>query len=99
MAMVLGWNPKELTRTKDYYANKTLFPKSGEAVEFYDGDTFRLKSGVEVRLIGVDAPNKGEANWQASRIALEDMIRNKLVYLEYDRYSVSPWAYGKPRRV
>lgn len=85
-AIVLGWNPAKLLKPQNYYANQTLFPKAGEVAEAYDGDTFRLKSGAEVRLIGIDAPNRGEANWQEARGALERMTRKKRVYLEYDRY-------------
>ncbi len=37
-ALVLGWKPTKLISPKNYYANQTLFPKSGEVAEVYDGD-------------------------------------------------------------
>jgi endonuclease YncB( thermonuclease family) len=99
IAMVLGWNPKELIKTNNYYANQTVFPKSGDVAEVYDGDTFRLNNGVEVRMLGIDAPNRGEAKWQESREMLERLIAKKRVYLEYDRYQddkygrILAWAW------
>lgn len=85
-AMVLGWNPQTLTKSSNYYANQTLFPKSGKVMEVYDGDTFELQNGVNVRMIGIDAPNRGERKWEEARAALTTLIDGKRVYLEYDRY-------------
>jgi endonuclease YncB( thermonuclease family) len=85
-ATILGWNPKILEKVRDYYEVASLFPKTGVVREAYDGDTFRLQNGVEVRLIGIDAPNRGEQNYDAARTRLADMIDDERVYLEYDRY-------------
>lgn len=84
--LVLGWNPSKLMKTQNYYANQTLFPKSGVVAEVYDGDTFRLQNNVEVRLLGVNAPNRGAPKWQESQETLDRLIVKKQVYLEYDRY-------------
>lgn len=86
IAITLGWNPANLTKFKDYYAVKTLFPKSGVVKDVYDGDTFVLQNGVEVRLIGIDAPNRGEGKWKEATEALTTLIDDTRVYLEYDRY-------------
>lgn len=86
IAMVLGWNPTMLTSVKNYYQIKTIFPSNGTAVKVVDGDTFELQNGVGVRLIGIDAPNRGQAKWEAARAALTGLTQNKHVYLEYDRY-------------
>lgn len=86
IAMALGWNPTKLGGVKDYHQIKTIFPSSGMVASVTDGDTFELQNGVGVRLIGVDAPNRGEAKWDEAREALAGLISDKRVYLEYDRY-------------
>lgn len=86
IAHVLGWDGAVLNQTKNYYANKTVFPDSGKVGEIVDGDTFKLKSGTSVRLIGINAPNRGSQNYDQSRQELTKLVANKEVYLEYDRY-------------
>lgn len=86
IAMALGWNPTKLGGVKDYHQIKTIFPSSGMVASVTDGDTFELQNGVGVRLIGIDAPNRGEAKWDEAREALAGLISDKRVYLEYDRY-------------
>lgn len=86
IAMALGWNPTKLTSVKNYQQVKTIFPASGIVTEVTDGDTFSLQNGVGVRLIGIDAPNRGEGKWEEAREALTTLIDGKRVYLEYDRY-------------
>jgi endonuclease YncB( thermonuclease family) len=51
-----------------------------------DGDTFTLASGVKVRLIGINAPDKGQKDFELSRTVLQSMVENKKIFLEYDRY-------------
>lgn len=84
--MALGWNPGKLGGVKDYHQIKTIFPTSGVVTQVTDGDTFELANGVGVRLIGIDAPNRGEAKWEEARGALTRFVADKRVYLEYDRY-------------
>lgn len=64
VAMVLGWKPTQLTSVRNYYEIKTMFPSSGIVREVTDGDTVILQNGVGVRLIGIDAPNRGEVKWE-----------------------------------
>ena len=85
LAVLLGWNPTTLIKT-DYYQNKLVFPVSGTVKMVEDGDTFTLQNGMSVRLIGVDAPNRGETRFEAAKSFLEHEIGNMTVYLEYDRY-------------
>ena len=49
-------------------------------------DTFILKSEVRVRLIGIDAPDRGQKNYSEATNELTKKISNKKVFLEYDRY-------------
>lgn len=86
VAMVLGWKPTQLTSVKNYYEIKTMFPASGILREVTDGDTFELQNGVGVRLIGIDAPNRGQDKWELARDTLTALIGGQRVYLEYDRY-------------
>lgn len=86
IAMALGWNPTKLGGVKDYHQIQTIFPMSGMVASVTDGDTFELQNGVGVRLIGIDAPNRGEGKWEEAREVFIGLIGNKRVYLEYDRY-------------
>lgn len=86
IAMALGWNPTKLGSVKDYHQIKTIFPTSGVVASVTDGDTFELANGVGVRMLGIDAPNRGEGKWDEAREALTDLIKDQRVYLEYDRY-------------
>ncbi len=49
-----------------------------------DGDTLMLESGEWVRLIGIDAPEKGEEVYDDSKHKLEDLVLERKVVLEKD---------------
>ncbi|MDO8488267.1 MAG: thermonuclease family protein [bacterium] len=85
LAAGLGWAGWQKWGS-NYYANKSVFPSSGLVKQVIDGDTFVLASGVTVRLIGVDAPNRGDENEATAKQDLGQLVENKKVYLEYDRY-------------
>ncbi|MBI5613452.1 thermonuclease family protein [Candidatus Gottesmanbacteria bacterium] len=85
-AVLLGWNPTKLETAKNYQAIKTIFPTSGVVTHVGDGDTFELKNGVEVRMIGINAPDRGEVKWKEAGKELELLVLHRKVYLEYDRY-------------
>ncbi len=48
-----------------------------------DGDTVVIDSGESVRLLGINAPERGENYFDEAAEFLEDMILNKTVGLEY----------------
>lgn len=81
-AAILSWKTGALDKIQNYYQLKALFPSSGIVSAVEDGDTFTLKSGVKVRLLGIDAP-PGVSD--ASKF-LTNQLTNHKVYLEYDRY-------------
>jgi len=64
-------------------------PKSGKVVEVIDGDTFTLKGGLQVRLVGMQAPKlslgrKGFKDWplaDEAKRALEALTLHKTVAL------------------
>ena len=53
-------------------------------VQVIDGDTIKIKDNIRVRLIGIDAPEKGECYYQESREFLKDFLQGKTVNLEKD---------------
>jgi len=81
-----GWDGKILNKYNNYYSNKNIFPISAIVKSVEDGDTFTLNQGIKVRLIGVDAPARGEKNYLEAKYELEKLLKNKKVFLEYDRY-------------
>jgi hypothetical protein len=87
-AGILGWSAKALIDAKNYHQLKQLFPASGVVTEIVDGDTFVLKNGVKVRLLGIDAP----AGKTPAEDYLTKNIIKKKVYLEYDRYQDDPYG-------
>ena len=86
LAMVLGWNAKELWQIRNFYENEAIFPKSGLAGEAIDGDNFYLNNDQSIRLIGTNAPDRGETDFEKAKNTLNSLVGGKKVYLEYDRY-------------
>ena len=64
----------------------TLYPSfMGIRVEeVTDGDTIILNNGKEVRYIGIDTPEEGEAFFGEAKEANREMLRRKKITLEYD---------------
>ena len=84
-AIALGWKPDILFRTKNYYENEAIFPKSAVAGGVIDGDNLYLENGQSVRLIGINAPERGKENFEAAKEKLDELATGKKVWLEYDR--------------
>jgi endonuclease YncB( thermonuclease family) len=85
LASATGWVGYKTLTTKNYYENETVFPKSAIVESVTDGDTFILKNGQDVRLIGINAPERGKENFDKAKEKLDKMTSGKKVYLEYDR--------------
>lgn len=90
LASVLGWDwRRDLGKLEEfggYEGSKIIFPEKGMVSEVLDGDTFELRSGQTVRMIGVDAPNRGEEGYDEGKEYLKDLIKGEEVRLEYDVY-------------
>jgi endonuclease YncB( thermonuclease family) len=86
LSISLGWNPSKLTKVNNYYSNQAVFPESGIVSTVIDGDTFTLTNGTEVRLLGINTPERGKEGFDTSTQALNALVSRKRVYLEYDRY-------------
>lgn len=84
LAGVLGFSLSKLGT--NIYKNKILFPQSAVASNVIDGDTIETKNGVRVRLIGINAPDRGDKGYEQAMGRLGEIINNKTIWLEYDRY-------------
>lgn len=92
-AMAMGWEANDLMKTKDYYQLESVFPKSAVVESVIDGDNIILENGQSVRLIGINAPERGKENFEEAKTKLDKLATGKKVYLEYDRYQDD--SYGR----
>jgi endonuclease YncB( thermonuclease family) len=86
VALAFGWNGGVLQKMGSWRNSQAVFPSQGVATSVEDGDTFVLDGGRTVRLLGVNAPERGELGFESATEALSASIVGKRVYLEYDRY-------------
>lgn len=90
LSSLLGWDWKEgltsLKETGGFKQSTVIFPKETSVVKVIDGDTFVADNELTVRLIGINAPNRGEENYQEAKDYLENLIDGEKVKLEYDSY-------------
>ena len=49
-----------------------------------DGDTIKLESGEYVRLVGINAPEKGQLYYEEAKSRLEELVQGKRVVLKED---------------
>ena len=90
LASILGWNWQknlsELASLGDYRQSEKIFPQQAKVTAVLDGDTFEIDNGQAVRLIGIDAPNRGELGFEEAKNFLTTMIDGETIKLEYDYY-------------
>jgi len=87
IASVLGWTGwSKLKEVKNYYQIKEIFPDKTRATDVLDGDTFVISNGLTLRLLGIDAPGRGEDNFDKSKDYLTFLVDDKELKLEYDNY-------------
>ncbi len=71
--------------------------KQGTVVRVIDGDTLELATGEKVRLLGINAPEMNEGNYELARKSLAKAVEGKDVSFESkdkDRYGrVLAWVY------
>jgi len=86
LAAALGWKTNDLYQTQNFYENQAIFPKSAVVESVIDGDNLVLENGQSVRLIGINAPERGKENFEVAKGKLDSLTTGRKVYLEYDRY-------------
>jgi endonuclease YncB( thermonuclease family) len=91
LGMILG-GAGVRTIDDSFYKNKAVFPESAQKIEIIDGDTFITDNGLSVRLLGIDAPNRGEPGFDKATKSLSDFTIGKPFWLEYDRYQLDQFG-------
>ncbi len=88
----LGWSITSLGNTNGFSLDRVLESdteqKNGERARVFsviDGDTFILEDGRKVRLIGIDAPARGEPYYDEAKWELMKWVLNKEVSLPKDK--------------
>lgn len=63
----------------------SLFENSVHVVTYVvDGDTVDIEDDVRIRLLGIDAPERGECFYEESKAFLEELVEEKNIYIEKD---------------
>lgn len=94
LAATMGFNWEKLIAT-DPRRNPNIFATNAPVAEVQDGDTIRLTRGLPIRLIGMDAPDKGQPYYNEARAYLVELVDDRQVRIEYDR--VQNDNYGRLR--
>ncbi|MBU5557560.1 MAG: thermonuclease family protein [Candidatus Aenigmatarchaeota archaeon] len=70
-----------------YFVHPLIISKANDIVivtKIIDGDTIIVEGGRDIRLLGIDADEKGEPCYTAAAERLSELILNKQVRLEAD---------------
>jgi len=90
LASILGWNwQRDLAKMAErggFYQSLRLFPKEAVVEEVVDGDTLELENGRTIRMVGIDAPNRGEDFYGRAMEETIKLTEGKKIVLEYDEY-------------
>lgn len=62
----------------------TEIPQDTLVVRVIDGDTVDMAGGERVRLIGIDAPERGDAYYEVAATRLRELLQGKVVELRSD---------------
>lgn len=83
----------DLDKVSEYKKWEMAHPMKSTANKVIDGDTFEIDNGGRtVRLLGVNAPDRGNKGHDEARGELSRLIERKIVWLEYDRYQDDPYG-------
>jgi len=70
-----------------FIQNKKIAKLSEEpqiVTKVIDGDTIKVQEKIKIRLIGIDAPEKGECYYEEATDALKELVEGELVELRID---------------
>ena len=76
---------KNITQPSKNTAASPLSSESKMVTKVIDGDTLVVEGGNHVRLLGIDADERGYPCYDAARVRLEELVLNKTATLESDR--------------
>jgi len=62
------------------------------ATKIIDGDTFLIEGGYSVRILGIDADERGHLCYDAAKTGLEELILNQEVRLEKGKEDFDRWC-------
>jgi len=62
------------------------------ATKIIDGDTFLIEGGYSVRILGIDADERGYPCYEAAKTGLEGLILNKEIRLERGKEDKDQWC-------
>ena len=82
VAVILGFDYEKLIKTEPR-KNQDIFATNVLVKEVEDGDTVQLEKGMPIRLIGIDAPEKGKPYYNEARFFLINLLGSKKVAVEY----------------
>jgi micrococcal nuclease len=92
---------KEKTKEKKFFRQTTIkcqnIPELPDnsiklVTKIIDGDTFLIEGGYSVRILGIDADEKGQLCYDEAKEFLEKFILNKEVRLEKDNENLDQWC-------
>ena len=90
LASILGWNWQgdlaHLKQTGGFKQSEQIFPEKVKVAKILDGDTFETDQTLTIRMIGINAPNRGSEGHDEAKEYLADLIGGEIVSLEYDYY-------------
>ncbi|OGD54351.1 hypothetical protein A3K80_08435 [Candidatus Bathyarchaeota archaeon RBG_13_38_9] len=75
----------------DKFLNQSI-DKSNIVVEVIDGDTIMLENGSKIRLIGINAPEKGYSHYTEAKEIVKSLILLKHVRLESDSENIDDYG-------
>lgn len=82
VASMLGFDYEKLLKTSPR-SNPDIYGTEVRLVEAKDGDTVQLEKGMPIRLVGIDAPEKGKPFYNESRALLMELVEDKVIEVEY----------------
>lgn len=80
----MGYGGYTIIKEKDLESLRSGQTATYEVARVIDGDTFELKDGEKVRLMGIDAPDEEECYFKESKSALSKLVTGKSVELRKD---------------
>jgi endonuclease YncB( thermonuclease family) len=82
IAAAYGFNWRQLIN-KDPHQDPKIYATHQQVSQVIDGDTIQLESGLPIRLISINAPDRGDPYFNKATAYLTDLIADKIIDVEY----------------